>query len=112
MHRNAREQPNLHTYSQKLTNRWRPGPHPKRRVRTVSRRFRTVSCTKLPPHGDADASYVGAVVKGPQRNCVFAAAGQGQVQRIPLMRTVGNTVVGKDLVPRAAIDADVRALDA
>src|SRR6266849_6793349 len=66
----------------------------------------------LPPHGDADTADVIAVVKGPQRDCVFAAACQGQVQRIPLMRTVGNTVVWEDLVPRAAIDAHVRAFDA
>jgi hypothetical protein len=37
----------------------------KRCARTLSRRFRTVSCTNLPPHGDADAAYVIAVVKGP-----------------------------------------------
>src|SRR5258708_20718250 len=66
----------------------------------------------LPPHGDGDTADVSAGVKGPQRNCVFAATGQGQVQRIPFMRTVGNTVVWEDLVPRAAIDAHVRAFDA
>src|SRR5712691_2448777 len=81
-------------------------------ARTLSRRFRTVSCTTLPPHGHADAAYVIAAVKGPQRNCVFAAAGQGQVQRISLMRTIGNTIVREDFVPSAAIDAHVRAFDA
>src|SRR5713226_4884135 len=68
--------------------------------------------TDSPPHGDAYAAYVITGVKGPQRNRVFAATYKCKVQRISFMRTVGNTVVRKDFVPRAAIDAYVRAFDA
>src|SRR5712692_2701815 len=65
-----------------------------------------------PSHSDAYAAYVITVIKGPQRNRVFAATYKCKVQRISFMRTVGNTVVRKDFVPRAAIDAYVGALDA
>src|SRR5260370_36206157 len=83
-----------------------------RPVPPLRRRFRQVWCSLFPPDSYADAAYIIAVVKGPQRNCVFTATCQGYVQRISFMRAVGNTIVRKDFVPRAAIDAHVRGLDA
>src|SRR5713101_261790 len=66
----------------------------------------------LLPDRDADVAHVVTVVKGPQRNGVFAIAGHGKIDRVSLSWTIGDAVIGKDLVPGAAIHTHISALDA
>ncbi len=66
----------------------------------------------LLPNRDADVTDIVAVVIGSKRNRMFPVTRDRKINRVPLSLAVGNSVVGKDLMPGAAIHADVRAFDA
>src|SRR5258706_15535271 len=66
----------------------------------------------LSSHRHANVAYVVTVVESPNRNRVFAGAGDRQVKRITLALAVSNSVIRKHFMPRPAIDADFRTFDA
>ena len=68
--------------------------------------------SRLSTYRYADVTDVVAVVKGPERNRVFTGAGDRQVQRVTLALAIRDPIIGKYLVPSAAIDADIGSFDA
>src|SRR6266404_4241991 len=68
--------------------------------------------SRLPTYGYADVTDVVAVVKGPKRNRMFTGAGDRQIQRVTLAWAIRDPIIGKHLVPGAAIDADIGSFDA
>src|ERR1043166_3871671 len=89
-------------------------PFPIPTFRTLSHDFDTVWCGTASSltHDDAHAAHIIAVIEGPQRDCVLTWTAEQNVERVALARTVGNAIVGKYLVPGAALDAHVSAFDA
>ena len=58
-----------------------------------------LKCARLPPHSDAHAAHVPAIVKGADRDGMFSRRYNRKIQRVSLATTVSNAIIRKRRIP-------------
>src|ERR1051326_946425 len=78
------------------------------RTRTLSSFVAPYRATALSPQCDTECPNIATGIEGSQRNRVLAGAQSGEVDRVNLVATVRNSVIGKHRDPGASIETRVR----